>query len=804
MRNFTQVLFLWAIAMTGYGQLTFNMELVSSVDNGESGNDIWGYVDSTGVEYAIMGTRTTTKIWSLEDPANPIERASIPGPSGTWRDIKSFEDHIYVTSDQGTNGLLIIDMSGAPDTITSEYWKPDLTVSGSTESLNKCHNLYIDTDQGYCYLSGCNNSVGGILILDLNQDKKNPVHVGSADLNYSHDVYVKNDRMYTSEIYLGMFNVYDVSDKSNPVLLNGESSSFDFTHNAWTSDDGNYVFTTDERANAFVESFDISDLNAIEPLDRFQSIETQGLGVIPHNTHYLNGFLITSWYTDGVVITDVNEPDNMIKVAAFDSETGANSGFSGCWGVYPFLPSGLILATDGPGLSNKLKVFRPTTNEGILGYQRASYLKGNITDSGTGFGIPNVEVEIIATQENRKSSGVMGDYKTGIANPGTFDVMFSHPNYDSVIAEAILVSGEITILDVQMGNSLVTGTVLDKGTGEAIENAKVVLLDYSNNSTVETSTDASGTWQLGVREDVSYGLQVAKWGYKGDTQDVIATNNAEFSTELVTGYQDDFFADLGWIVTGDASTGQWELAAPNRTTDDYGIVVQTDLDIPTDIGTKYFVTGASGASFFDNDIDDGVTIITSPLMDFSGEINRIDISFYLWFVNIDNQTTANDEIKVEITNGTTSFTLSTDDTSSSEWSDIIEVTVSTADIEFNDQMRIVVTASDDDPGHVTEAGIDAFNAFGYLNTGIGELELENLGLAIFPNPTSDYIYLNSSKLLEGDNIMIVTDNTGKVTMTKHVASTTERFNIQNLSSGIYNIQVVGSEKQSETIRIVKK
>ena len=74
---------------------------------------------------------------------------------------------------------------------------------------------------------------------------------------------------------------------------------------------------------------------------------------------------------------------------------------------------------------------------------------------------------------------------------------------------------------------------------------------------------------------------------------------------------------------------------------------------------------------------------------------------------------------------------------------------------------------------------------------------------VFPNPTSDYIYLNSSKLLDGNNVMIVTDNTGKVCMTKYVASTTERFNIQSLTSGIYNIQVVGSEKQSETIRIVK-
>lgn len=802
MRNFTQVLFLWAIAMTGYGQQTFNMELVGSVDNGETGNDIWGYVDTTGVEYAIMGTRSTTKIWSLEDPANPIERASIPGPSGTWRDIKTFEDHIYVTSDQGTNGLLIIDMSGAPDTITSEYWKPDLTVSGVTESLEKCHNLYIDTDQGYCYLSGCNNSTGGIMILDLNQDKKNPKHVGSADLNYSHDVYVKNDRMYTSEIYLGMFNVYDVSDKANPVLLNGESSSFNFTHNAWISDDGNYIFTTDERANAFVESFDISDLDAIEPLDRFQSIETQGLGVIPHNTHYLNGFLITSWYTDGVIVTDVNEPDNMIKVAAFDSETDSNSGFDGCWGVYPFLPSGLILATDGPDLSNKLKIFRPTTNEGVQGYQRASYLKGTVTDSNTGFGISNVDVEIISTQQNKKSSDVMGDYKTGIANPGVFPVLFSHPNYDSVTAEATLVSGEITILDVEMGNSLVTGTVVDKVTGDVIQNARVVLLDNSNNSTVETVTGTDGIWQLGVRDGVSYGLQVAKWGYKGDTQNVIAINNAEYSTELVTGYQDDFFADLGWTVSGDATSGFWEIGEPSRL-EYQGVLTQSDVDIEGDIGSKYYVTGASGSSIGENDIDDGAVILTSPTMSFSSEVNRIDISYHLWFANVAGSGDVNDDLTVELTNGTSSIELPTKTESSGEWSDLYAVTVSSDDIAFNDQMQIIVTATDQDPGHVLEAGIDAFNAFGYMSTGTGELEVESLGLAVFPNPTSDYIYLNSGKLLEGDNIMVVTDNTGKVSMTKYVASTTERFNIQSLPSGIYNIQVVGTDKQSETIRIVK-
>ena len=111
MKKITQVAILCLMAINGYGQENLNMELVANFSNGESGNDVWGYVDSTGLEYAVMGSRSTTNVWSLEDPANPTLRASIPGPAGVWRDIKSFEDHLYVTSDQGNSGLLIVDMS---------------------------------------------------------------------------------------------------------------------------------------------------------------------------------------------------------------------------------------------------------------------------------------------------------------------------------------------------------------------------------------------------------------------------------------------------------------------------------------------------------------------------------------------------------------------------------------------------------------------------------------------------------------------------------------------------------------------
>ena len=105
-----------------------NMTLVANVPlaAGEVGNDIWGFVDNAGVEYAVMGTTLNTKIYSLADVTNPLELAVIPGSNSTWRDMKQNGDYIYVTTDRGTDGLLIIDMSLAPTTIDFVFWQPHM------------------------------------------------------------------------------------------------------------------------------------------------------------------------------------------------------------------------------------------------------------------------------------------------------------------------------------------------------------------------------------------------------------------------------------------------------------------------------------------------------------------------------------------------------------------------------------------------------------------------------------------------------------------------------------------------------
>lgn len=436
-------LFAFCIVTSSFAQEDLNIELVGFLETPESANDIWGYVDDNGIEYALVGTRANTKLVSLEDPTNPELLTQIEGANTVWRDLKTWENHIFVTTDGNSvrDGLLVIDGSDMRD-VDYKYVQIEIPLPDTTavDTLFNCHNIFID-EKGFAYLAGCNVADGGIIILDVATDPWNPSFVGIENRAYSHDVFVRDDIMYCSEIYLGQFGIYDVSDRSNPVYINGAETSTNFTHNAWLSDDGNYLFTTDEKAFGYVDAFDISDFNDPFRIDKFRPIETENKGIIPHNTHYHDGFLVTSWYTDGVVITDATRPNNLVKVGSYDTWIGEDGGFLGCWGAYPFLPSGLLLATDR---QSGLYVLRPE-------YTRASYLEGNVTDLATGLGINDVQVAIISDQENQANSNAIGKYRTGLAESGDFDVLFYHPDYNSKTVSVTIESGEVTTLDVELG-----------------------------------------------------------------------------------------------------------------------------------------------------------------------------------------------------------------------------------------------------------------------------------------------------------------------------------------------------------------
>ncbi len=448
--------FLLAIYLFGLVQLQaqtpINTTLRSNVTVNDYSNDVWGYVDSLGNEYALMGGRDSTYIFDVTNPDTPVLIKSISGVNSIWRDLKTYNKKMYVVADQGSDGVLIADLSNLQDSVPYTFWHPTLQINGNNFTLDRCHNIYIDED-GFAYLSGCNIGKRGILIFDLNITPDTPTYVGIENVQYSHDVYVRDDLMYTSEVYKGWFGVYDITDKTTPTLLARQTTGYNFTHNTWLSDDSNILYTTDEKANAYVESYDISDLDNIIFLDRFQPLETQGTNTIPHNVHVLDSYLIISHYTDGIVIVDAAQPDNLIQVGSYDTWTGANGNFNGCWGAYPFLPSGRILASD---IQGGLFVIDPD-------YERASYFRGMVIDTSTGLPIPEAEIHINSSMLNEASSNLDGTFATGVADTGLFQVVVHHPAYPSDTSMVYLERGVTATDTIYLGYINCVDTITHTG-----------------------------------------------------------------------------------------------------------------------------------------------------------------------------------------------------------------------------------------------------------------------------------------------------------------------------------------------------
>ena len=435
------------------GQTNFNLGLIGSYDwPTTEGSDIWGWVDGNGNEYALVGLKDRFSCVNVSNPSNPIEEFYILDVNSTWRDIKTWGNYAYITTDDdgiSPLGLLIVDLT---DMTGLTYWHVTTfnhPTNGSSVEFTAAHNLYID-ENGICYIFGAVSSTGsnpsdGAIFLDVDANPTNPVYLGEWDDQYIHDGMVRGDTMYAGCINAGKLFVVDVSDKNNPTTIGTHPTPNAFTHNAWVSDDGNFVFTTDEKSDAYLAAYDITDINNIQEVDRIQS--NPGSGTIPHNVHVDGNFLITSYYRDGTTVHDITHPNNMIQVAYYDSYTGSGDGFQGCWGTYPFLPSGLIISSDidsGPGGGGRLLIYE-------RGFIQACYLEGNVTDALTGNALTGVSVEILNTTfANSTSSNLLGHYVSGTAESATYDVVFSKLGYLSDTLQATLLNGQIVVLNASL------------------------------------------------------------------------------------------------------------------------------------------------------------------------------------------------------------------------------------------------------------------------------------------------------------------------------------------------------------------
>ena len=307
-------------------QESWNVTLVGHIDPSSNWYaDVWGYVDSSGTEYALLATSGEVWMIDLSEPANP----TVVSTFGNGLDIKTF-DHYVVVSGGGIN-----DLSGGI------YDVSDVTNPVPVSTFPPAHNIFVSYP--YLFLA-CPNEIYDIT------DPTNPVFVRGYGSD-CHDVTVINDTLYNAGGFTGT-EIFDISDINNHVFLTSfrleNKFSHLYSHNVWPTEDRKYLLVTDEAVTARagfwgLTIWDIQDMSSPMMVAQYKIRYRPNI----HNVYVRGDHAYISHYVDGLRILDISDPTNPVEVGFYDTFQGSNDDtFFGAWGTYPFLPSGLILISD--------------------------------------------------------------------------------------------------------------------------------------------------------------------------------------------------------------------------------------------------------------------------------------------------------------------------------------------------------------------------------------------------------------------------------------------------------------------------
>ena len=351
-----------------------NIDLMSflALDDigGGSGNDIWGWTDSsTGEEYAIMGRTNGTSFVDISDPVNPIYLGNLPPHSAnsTWRDIKVYADHAFIVTEADNSGMQVFDL-----TQLREVASPPATFSETAHysGFGDAHNLAINEGSGFAYAVGTNNCGGGLHMINI-QTPTNPTSAGcfSAD-GFTHDAqcvdydgpdldHQGKEICFNSNV--DTLTIVDVTNKAVPAMLSrtGYSGS-GYTHQGWLTEDQVYFLLGDElderdATNTRTYMWDVSDLDDPALIGFHESTTT----ATDHNQYVKGSYTYQSNYRAGLRILDITDiaNGNLSEEAFFDIYPDDDSpDFNGAWSNYPFFNSGIVIVS---GEEQGLFVLRP-------------------------------------------------------------------------------------------------------------------------------------------------------------------------------------------------------------------------------------------------------------------------------------------------------------------------------------------------------------------------------------------------------------------------------------------------------------
>ena len=432
------------------------------------GADIWGFMDlNSNREYAIVGYSVGTAVYDVSDPETPREVGFIDGQTTTWRDIKihqfwnaadsRWNALAYVTADNASDGLFIIDLSQLPHRVSRINYASD---------FGAAHNVYLTGTEFSTGLSlsgatptlilaGPNRSDGRFRSYDISNPASpafvagpgTPAGQPGNDRLYMHDAasMLVSDARKNSQCVnatgaahcdvLFDFNestvdIWDVTIPSNPVRLSRTPyDNADYVHSGWWSEDKQYLFVqdeTDERDRGLrttLRVFSISDLTAPTLAGSWTGPTT----AIDHNGFVRGNRYYMSNYARGLTILDISNPANPTTVGRFDTYPASDTvGFPGAWGTYPFLPSGNVMISDID--SGFYVVADNTLNvpEGTLAFSASSFGAGEtqpgdvlVRRSGGAQGAVAVQWELISATASTGDVSVSGGTLSWDAGDGS-------------------------------------------------------------------------------------------------------------------------------------------------------------------------------------------------------------------------------------------------------------------------------------------------------------------------------------------------------------------------------------------------
>ena len=458
-------------------------------------NDIWGHFDlNSGKEYAIIGLDNGISVVDVSVPESPEIVNTIASQTTGWRDIKVYQfyhvnlakwqSYAYVTADNATVGIMILDLNQLPNTVT---------VAFSDASDISAHNVYLSNVdystgvaltglQPYLHITGSNFNGGGFNTYSLEQPTTiTSVYKPEGNRNqYTHDASAmvitderKNNQCINGSDHCEIlfdfnendFQLWDKTDNSLPQKLS--TTTYDnasYVHSGWYSEDKLMVLVHDEldeqnnNLNTTLRLFDLTNLTAPSLLSTW----TGPTRAIDHNGYVRGNRYYMSNYERGITVLDLSNPLAPAEVGFFDTyPISDNASFNGAWGVYPFLPSGNILVSDINSGLYVLKDNTLTVNQGSLRFNADNF---QVSEGNT----ISVEVNRIGGDEGEVN--VQWEFASGSANTSDFT----------------LGSGNLSWADKDSTSKTITVTVTDDNIAEASELFFVRLFDPKNGATLSS------------------------------------------------------------------------------------------------------------------------------------------------------------------------------------------------------------------------------------------------------------------------------------------------------------------------------